>query len=207
MSSPIPPDVDDAPTGGMAGDWLLWAVIAVSVPVHFKTVTAAITGQSDPAPLLYGLGALGLVLVVWGGLRRHRRNALAARSYHALIADGIWNPTSYAQARGVSQAFSIRTFTLVVTATQIQVWQGFFRLRLVVAWPAEDILSISAGRSSERVPASTFRVTTAAGTTSLLLLTTRWVRITRMPGRAAVTLATNARRLLAPSRPRATTTR
>jgi hypothetical protein len=204
MSAPIPPDVDDAPTGGMAGDWLLWIVIAVTVPVQFKTLTAAITGQSDPAPLLYGLGALGLVLVVWGGLRRYRRNALAARYEFALVADGVWNPTSYAQARGVSQAFSIRTFTLVVTATQVEVWQGFLRPRLVVAWPAEEILSLSAGRSFERVPASTLRVTTAAGTTSLLLLTTRWVRITRMPGQAAVTFATNARRLLAPLRPHTT---
>lgn len=207
MSASQSPDVDDAPTGGIAGDWLIWIVVAVAVPVNFRTLTAVITGQSDSAPLLYGLGAIGLVIVVWGGLRRHRRNTLEARHEHAVMADGVWNPTSYAQARGVSHAFSIRTFTLVVTPTQVEVWQGFFRLRRVVAWPAEDISSLSAGRSSERVPASTLRVTTEAGTTSLLLLTTRWIRVTRMPGQAAVALATNARQLLAPLRSHATRTR
>lgn len=206
MSATLEPDVDDAPTGGMTGGWLIWIVLAVTAPVHFQTLTAAITGQSDPAPLVYGLVALGLIVFVWGGLRRHRRNTLAARHEHAVIADGVWDPTSYAQALGVSHAFSVRTFTLVVTSTQVEVWQGFFRLRRVVAWPAEDILSLSAGRSSERVPASTLRVTTEAGTTFLFLLTTRWVRVTRMPGPAAVTLATNARQLLAPLRPHKTTT-
>jgi len=204
-----PRDTDSVPTGGMADDWLLWIVVTLTLLREAPTVFKVLTGQLAVADafkafssLLYAVAAIVVVLIVWGWLRSRRRAALKNRYKNAVLADGIWNATSYAHARNVPHAFSIRTFTIVATNDRIEVWQGFIKNELVATWPARDITSLSVGRSSERVPATTLRVTTDAGTTSLLLLESRWLPVARMRGTRAVALATTIRGLLAQNRPR-----
>jgi hypothetical protein len=152
--------------------------------------------------LLYAVVAIVVVLILWGWLRSRRRAAFENRYENTVLADGIWNATSYAHARNVPYAFSIRTFTIMATDDRIEVWQGFMKNQLVVTWAARDITSLSARRSSERIPATTLRVTTNAGTTSLVLLESRWLPVARMRGTRAIALATSIRGLLAKNRPR-----
>jgi hypothetical protein len=202
-------DTDSVPTGGIADDWLLWIAVALTFAREAPTAYDVLTGRLAVAdafqafsPLLYAVAAIVVVLIAWGWLRSRRRAALENRYVASVLADGIWNATSYARARNVPHAFSIRTFTIVATDDRIEVWQGFITNQLVATWLARDITSLSAGPSSERIPATTLRVTTGAGTTSLLLLESRWFPVARMRGTRAVALATTIRELLATNRPR-----
>lgn len=203
--------MDDLPTRGIADDWLFWLVVSVVLVPRVPLLAEAVTGRVPLgtaldafSPLLWVAATLGPSFVVWGWLRARRRSTLQSRHRESVVADGIWDAVSYARARGVPRAFSIRSFAVVVTADRVEVWQGLFAPRLVVTWLGEDITSLSAGSSSERLPAPTLRVTTSAGTTSLLLLEKRWVPVARMRGRSAARLASDARRLLAPIRPHTT---
>lgn len=209
MTSEDPRDTDSVPTDGFADDWLLWIVVTLTLIREAPTFLRVLTGQLAVADafkalssLLYAVVAIVVVLILWGWLRSRRRAALENRYENAVLADGIWNATSYAHARNVPHAFSIRTFTIVATDDRIEVWQGFMKNQLVVTWAARDITSLSAGRSSERIPATTLRVTTNAGTTSLLLLESRWLPVARMRGTRAIALVTSIRGLLAKNRPR-----
>lgn len=200
-------DVDDAPTGGIADDWLYGLAVSMGVAPGAGRAFDALTGGAGwgvaldaLSPFLWVAGVLGPAFVVWGVLRRRRRRDLAGRHAASAVADGIWDPKSYARARDVPRAFSLRSFVVVASPDRIEVWQGFFPPRRVVSWAAEDVTSLSAGRSSERVAAPTLQVTTTTATTPLLLLSPRWVPVTRMRGRDAVTFATEARRLLADAR-------